>query len=65
MALGLTACSPEDKEHAERQAGRAAYHVEQGAKKAAEKAGHEIRVGAVEAHQGWKEAKHDEKEKHK
>lgn len=63
IALALASCSQQSKEDTERQAGKAAYHAAQGAKKAAEKAGHELRVAGEQAHQGWKEAKHEKKEK--
>ena len=63
MALALASCSQQTKEQNEREAGRAAYHAAQGAKKAVEKAGHELRVAGEQAHQGWKEAKHEQKEK--
>jgi len=63
IALALASCTQQTKEDNERQAGRAAYHAAQGAKKAVEKAGHELRVAGEQAHQGWKEAKHEHKEK--
>ena len=65
IPFALTSCSQQNKEHAERDAGKAAYHAAEGAKKAAEKAGHELRVAGEQAHQGWKEAKHEDKEKRK
>lgn len=61
--IGLASCSQQRKEHAERKAGKAAYHVVQGAKKAAVKAGHEIKVASKQAAEGWKEAKEDRKSK--
>jgi len=65
IAVGLTSCSQQKKDAAERDAGRAAYHASQGAKKALKEIGHELHQAGQQAHQGWTEASRDAKAKRK
>jgi hypothetical protein len=48
---------------AAREVGRGAYHLGRVTEKAARKAGEAIREATHEAHQGWKEAKQEDKAK--
>jgi len=69
MLLTLVACSRRnddrrnDDHSAAREAGRAAYQLNEATKKAARVAGRELEHAAKEAHQGWKDAKRDHQER--
>lgn len=58
IALLVSSCTSRD-------AGREAYKATQETKKAAKAAGRELKHAAKEAHQGWNEAKGDDKSRHR
>jgi hypothetical protein len=63
-ALGVSACSREDRDAAERKTGKAAHELAIETKEAAKKADQELKRAAKETREGWHEAT-SEKDKDK
>lgn len=63
--LGLGACARHDtydtRDSAARKAGSAAYKIAEETKEAAKKAGTKLREAGREMHEGWKEAKQEDR----
>lgn len=64
----LSSCGRNDNRRSDdrspaREAGRAAYELSQETKKAAKAAGRELNHAAREAHQGWKDAQREHKDR--
>ena len=64
VALGAAGCNSYDehRDSAARQVGKTAYKVAQDTRRAAKKAGHELREASREAHEGWNDAKNEAKD---
>ena len=68
IALSLAGCSRDDSGHrasASREAGRAAYQLSQETRRAAAKARQELRYAGKELREGWNQARHEDKARHK
>jgi hypothetical protein len=64
-ALGSCACTRKERDAAERKVGKAAHGIAIESEKVIEKAASEVEHATKEAHEGWKEAEHQNKAKAK
>jgi hypothetical protein len=63
--LGFCACSRRDEDAAERKVGKVAHKIAIESGKVAKEAAREVGHATKEAHEGWKEAGHQDKAKDK